>query len=49
MPRTDREYIRNVISEIKDGLNEIRSIVAIGLEDFMRNRDMRFAMRYSII
>ena len=49
MPKTDREYIKNVISEIKDGLDEIRSIVAIGLENFMRSRDMRFAMRYSII
>jgi len=49
VPRIDREYVKNVINEIRDGLEEIRRIVAMGLDDFMRNRGMRFAMRYSII
>lgn len=50
MVRIDREYFGNVIREINDGLEEIREIVtAMDLEDFMRNRSKRFAMRYSIV
>lgn len=49
MPRIDREYVRSVVGEIRDGLEETRSIVAMGLDDFMRSRGARFSMRYSVI
>ena len=45
----DKEYIRNVISEINEGLGEIREAVSVGLEEFMRSRSRRFATRYSIV
>ena len=49
MVRIDREYAASLIREVKEGLEELRSIVVLSLEDFMRDRSKRFAIRYSVI
>ncbi|RLE53010.1 MAG: hypothetical protein DRJ26_03960, partial [Candidatus Methanomethylicota archaeon] len=35
--------------EIREGLEEIRNIVNLDIEDFIQNRSKRFSMRYSIV
>ncbi len=49
MTKIDKEYIRNVISEISEGLEEIKELTSTNIDDFIRSRSKRFAMRYSII
>ena len=39
----------DLIKEIKDGLDEVKEIIAVGLNDFIRDRSKRFAMRYSVV
>ncbi|RLG78308.1 MAG: hypothetical protein DRO14_00935 [Thermoprotei archaeon] len=49
MVKIDKEYVESVINEIKEGLEEIKNIISMDLEDFMRTRSKRFAMRYSVV
>jgi len=49
MTRVDREIINKLLSEARDALDEIRNIVSMDLNDFMRSRTARFSLRYSII
>jgi len=49
MARIDHEYVKRLINDITEGLNEIRTITRLSIDDFLRNRSMRFSMRYSIV
>ncbi len=49
MVRVDKEYFENVMQELREGLEEVKKLITVGLEEFMRNRSLRFAMRYSVV
>ncbi len=49
MIKIDREYVRRIIGEIMEGLDEVKDIIMVRIEDFVRDRGKRFSMRYSII
>jgi len=49
MTRVDREIINKLLSEAREALDEIRNIVSMDLNDFMKSRTARFSLRYSII
>lgn len=45
----DREYVMNLIGEMREGLDEVKEIVTADLNEFIRDRGKRFAMRYSVV
>ena len=49
MSHINKRYLDRMLNEIKEGLEEIEELVSLGLDDFIRDRGKRFAMRYSII
>ncbi|UNQ73193.1 DUF86 domain-containing protein [Infirmifilum sp. NZ] len=49
MARVDKEYFQSVVQELREGLEEIGKITALSLDEFMRSRSLRFAMRYSVV
>ncbi len=49
MTKIDREYVDSILSEIEEGLEEVRSITSLSLENFIKDRSRRFSMRYSVV
>ncbi|MHA1616331.1 MAG: type VII toxin-antitoxin system HepT family RNase toxin [Candidatus Njordarchaeales archaeon] len=49
MVKIDREYFENVMRELREGLEEVKKLITVGLEEFMCNRSLRFSMRYSVV
>jgi len=49
MVKIDHEYVKKLINEITEGLDEIKNIITLSIDDFIQNRSMRFSMRYSIV
>jgi len=45
----DKEYIKNVMRDIKEALSEIKDIVSLDIKDFITSRRAKFAMRYATI
>lgn len=49
MTKIDKEYIENVMRDIKEALSEIKDVVSLDIKDFITSRRAKFAMRYAII
>ncbi len=49
MVNIDKEYVESTLSEIREGLEEAKSIITLDLRDYVGDRRTRFAMRYSIV
>lgn len=45
----DREYIEKLLAEISEALDELRSIVSRPLAEVLSSRDLRYAMRFSVV
>jgi len=45
----DREHVECLIRDVNDGLDEVRRITSLSLDDFIRCRSLRFALRYAIV
>jgi len=47
--KVSKEYIKRVLKEIQDALDELKSITKFSESDFMSSRTLRFSARFSII
>ena len=45
----DEEFIKRVLSDAREALEELRSIVSKPLSTVLRSRDLRYAMRFSVV
>ncbi|RLE86641.1 MAG: hypothetical protein DRN04_19200, partial [Thermoprotei archaeon] len=49
MTKINRELFNRCIEEACEALEEIREIISMGLNEFMKSRRARFSLRYSIV
>ena len=49
MTKVDREVIKKLIAEAREGLSEVKELTSMKLDDFVKSRRARFSLRYSII
>jgi len=49
MTKVNKEVIKKLLSEVREALDEIESIVSIDLSEFINSRTARFSLRYSIV
>ena len=45
----DKEVLQRLIKEIEEAISEIERCVSIDEDDFIRDRTLRFSLRYSVI
>ncbi len=49
MPKIDLDYYKRITRDIDEGLEEIENIVKLNIDEFIRDKSKRYAMRYAII
>ncbi len=45
----DREYVEKLLSEIDEALEELKSLTSRSIPEVLGSRDLRYAMRFSIV
>lgn len=45
----DEEFIKRVLGDAKEALEELRTIVSKPMSTVLRSRDLRYAMRFSVV
>ncbi|MBS7637384.1 hypothetical protein KEJ49_00605 [Candidatus Bathyarchaeota archaeon] len=49
MTGVDRDIITRIVEEAHEALEESKSIISMGRDDFIRCRRARYSLRYSIV